>query len=294
MRSRSVRSADRSFEEASRKPGRYFSKLSRAYEESGVRYRIPLAVALLSVAFQEFPLWIGSSIKTYLYGRPVLDLLGVGMLLCAVLAVPARTSRWAIALFIAIAAIAILPDWIIIANHTYLALWCIPVAVLFRQWWRSDTYAFYLRMTLGIIMLAAFAQKILAGTYMDGSYIAYLSAHGGPTERLFSFLCDGASDGSCGYHRMIAIFILAWQLAVGILLLLGLNSLVFLAVEIGFLLGAGVYADEMNFQILNIALLCIVFRFGMPLWLLAVSIGLLFVDLYQIGNFVTLVLNHGG
>jgi hypothetical protein len=188
--------------------------------------------------------------------------------------------------------VAILPDWIVIANHTYLALWTIPMAILFREWWKSDLYAFYLRMTIGIILLAAFAQKILAGTYLDGSIIAWLSGNGQLTERSFAFLCDAASTDPCVYFRAISIFILAWQFAAGVLLLLGLNSLVFLAIEIGFLLGAGFYADEMNFQILNIALLCVIFRFGMPLWLLVASFALLFLDFYGISNIIQVALDH--
>lgn len=270
----------------------FFSKLARSHEESGVRYRAPLSVALLSVAFQECPLWFGSPAKVFLYGEPILGLLTAGLFLTALLAASALTSRLAIAIFIAIAVVAILPDWLLLANHTYLALWTIPVAVLFREWWTSELYAFYLRMTIGIVMLAAFSAKILAGTYVDGSYIAYLSANGALTERTFSLLCDSSSPDPCIYYQAVSIFILAWQFAVGILLLLGLNSLIFLAVEIGFLLGAGVYADEMNFQILNISLLCIVFRFGMPLWLIAVSVTLLLVDLFGISNLIQIVLHY--
>jgi hypothetical protein len=139
-------------------------------------------------------------------------------------------------------------------------------------------------------MIAAFSQKIMAGTYFDGSYIAFLSANGTTTERMFSFLCSGES--TCVFYRMIGTFILVWQLSVGILLLLGLNSLVFLAVEIGFLLGAGIFADEMNFQVLNIALLCIVFRYGMPIWLGALSILLLVMDVFTISTLVDLVFSH--
>ena len=292
MRSLFAHTVDGPSEEAPRHSENHLSKISRMYEESGARFRAPLSLALLSVAFQEYPSWLRSSVKVFMYDRLVLDLLGAGLVLAALLAVWARTSRLAIAIFIVIAAISILPDWMAIANHTYLALWSIPVAILFREWWRSDLYAFYLRLTIGIVMLAAFSQKILAGTYVDGSYIAWLSSNGSPTEQLFSFLCDRASPDPCVYYRAISIFILAWQLCVGILLLLGLNSLVFLAIEVGFLLGAGVYADEMNFQILNIALLCIIFRYGMPLWLLAVSIALLVMDLYGISYFVGMVVNH--
>jgi hypothetical protein len=293
LRSRVVRIVDFPSLGLPQKTG-YFSRLSRAYDESGVRYRAPLAIALLSVAFQEYPNWIRSAVKLALYGRPILYLLGAGILLCALLAASARTSRLAVAFFIAIAVIAILPDWTFFANHSYLALWTIPIAVLFREWWKSDLYSFYLRATLGIVMIAAFSQKILAGTYLDGSYIAWLSAHGTTTERMFSFLCSGDSTSPCVFNQMIGIFILAWQFVVGILLLLGLNSLVFLAIEIGFLLGAGIYADEMNFQILNIALLCIVFRFGMPIWLGALSVALLVIDLFTISNLVNLALSHAG
>jgi hypothetical protein len=269
-----------------------FSKLSKIYEASGVRDRMPLAIAILSVAFQSFPEWIKSNMTVSIYGRSGIYLISACLVISAALALSARTARLGVGLFIAIAVVAILPDWTAIANHTYLALWSIPAAILFRESWKSDLYAFYLRMTLGIVMLAAFTQKTLAGTYVDGSFIAYASAHLSPTERMFSFLCDAASSEPCLYYRAISIFILAWQLTVGILLLLGLNSLLFLAIEIGFLLGAGVYADEMNFQILNIALLCIIFRFGMPLWLLLISIVMLVIDLYGIGNLVKIVLDY--
>src|SRR5262245_61670448 len=127
------------------------SKYWELYDVSGVRYRAPLAIAILSVAFQEYPLWIGSPVKIFLYSRPVLDLLGAGLLLASMLAAFVLTSRLAVGLFIAIAVIAIVPDWLIIANHTYLALWTISVAILFREWWNSDLYAFYLRATIGIV-----------------------------------------------------------------------------------------------------------------------------------------------
>jgi hypothetical protein len=294
MRSRFAHTVDHTSDGMSERTESYFSKLSRIYDESGVRYRLPLAIALLSVAFQQYPSWIRSAVRLALYGRPMLYLLGAGILLCALLAASARTSRLAVAIFIAIAVIAILPDWNGLANHSYLALWTIPVAVLFREWWKSDLYSFYLRATLGIVMIAAFSQKIMAGTYLDGSYIAWLSAHGATTERMFSFLCSADSTNPCVFHQMIGIFILAWQLVVGILLLLGLNSLVFLAIEIGFLLGAGIFADEMNFQILNIALLCIIFRFGMPIWLGALSVALLVIGHFTISKLVNLALSYAG
>lgn len=292
MRSWFAHTADQTSEPMSEGAQSYISRLSRLYDASEVRSRAPLSIAIVSVIFQEYPQWTQSAVKSALYGPLLLDFFAAGIVICALLAAWARTSRWAVAMFVVIAIIAIVPDWTFIANHTWLALWTIPVAVLFREWWKSDLYSFYLRATLGIIMIAAFAQKILAGTYLDGSYIAWLSANGATTERMFSIFCSGDPAHPCVVYHMVGIFILGWQLTVGILLLLGLNSLIFLAVEVGFLLGAGVFADEMNFQILNIALLCIVFRFGMPIWLGVLSIVLLVIDVYTISGLVDAVFAH--
>jgi hypothetical protein len=293
MRNRFVRTADYPADGLLQKAGRHFSKLSRLYGESGARECAPMALAILSVPFQQYPSWlIPTTGKAAVYGEWLLHLSAAGLVLASVLALSARTSRLAVAIFIVIAAIVLLPDWRLLANHSYLALWTIPAAIIFKEWWRSDLYAFYLRVTLGIIMIAAFFQKILAGTYIDGSYLTWLATHGRPTQSMFSILCDSASAEPCRYYQFISIFILAWQLAVGILLLLGLNSLIFLAIEVGFLLGAGVFADEMNFQVLNIALLCIVFRYGMPLWLLAINVAFLIVDLRGINDLLQVVLNH--
>jgi hypothetical protein len=268
----------------------FLSRLSQRYAESGMRDRAPMAIALFSVVFQSYPSW--DAIIAAGPNRIVVDALTAGIVLASVLSLSARTGRLAIGVFTVIALIIHVPNWMGIANHTYLALWTIPVAIVFKEWWKSDLYAFYLRMTLGIVMIAAFSQKILAGTYIDGSYLAYLGTHGGTTERMFSLLCSGASKNTCSVYQYVSIFILAWQLTVGLLLLAGLNAIIFLAVEVGFLLGAGVYADEMNFQVLNIALLCIVFRFGMPLWLAAICVPLLILDLFSLSKILDLVVSY--
>jgi hypothetical protein len=276
----------------SQNAGRLFSKPSRLYEASGARDRAPLALAILSVVFEASQGLLASSEWRAIHGEWLRYLYMAGIVVAALRTFSARTSRWAVAIFTGIAAIALLPDWRLFPNHIYLALWTIPVAIVFKEWWRSDLYAVYLRVTLGVVMIAAFSQKILAGTYVDGSYFTWLGAHGSLTERMFSLFCDSASADPCRYYQFISIFILAWQLAVGILLLLGLNSLIFLAIEIGFLLGAGVYADEMNFQVLNIALMCIVFRFGLPLWLLIACAVLLVIDVFTISTLAALVIGH--
>jgi hypothetical protein len=246
-----------------------------------VKNRAPLFVAILSVAFQHYDPWRSpGELETAFQGY---SLVFFGLVVVsAFLSLFATTSRIAIVLFIAVAAIDFIPRWTYLANHTLLAFWTIPLAVFFKEWWRSDLYSLYLRVTLGIVMLAAFSQKLLAGTYIDGSYIYWLSNHGSLTERMFSFACDGTSGVPCIYIRIVSIFILLWQFTVGILLLWGVRSILFLAIEIGFLFGAGLYADEMNFQVLVIALLCVIFRVGMPTWLLVTCMTLLFIDMYTI------------
>ena len=62
-------------------------------------------------------------------------------------------------------------------------------------------------------------------------------------------------------------------------------------------LGAGLFADEMNFQVLNIALLCIVFRVGMPIWLLGTCLALLVIDVFTISYLIeqlTSLVQHAG
>jgi hypothetical protein len=256
-----------------------------------LKYRAPLFVAILSVAFQQYFYWRYQGDLGLFFHGYTLVLFGL-VVFSAFLSLSASTSRLAVVLFIAIAAIDLVPRWTMLSNHAFLALWSIPVAVLFKEWWKSDLYSLYLRVTLGIVMFAAVAQKLLAGTYIDGSSIYWLSGHGILTERMFSFACDNTSGDPCVFYMIVSIFILVWQLVVGILLLWGIRSIVFLAIEIGFLLGAGLFADEMNFQVLNIALLCLIFRVGMPLWLLATCIDLLFIDLYEISYLLNLLVQY--
>jgi hypothetical protein len=171
-------------------------------------------------------------------------------------------------------------EWFAAANHSWLALWTLAPAVLYREWWQSQAYQLYLRYTLAVVMFAAAAQKLLAGTYLDGSYIAWLSYYGGATEQAFRFLCSATTlETPCVPYIAIGTFIVIWQVAVGAALLFNVRHIAILFVEFGFLLGAGLYADELNFQVLNVALLCIIFRFGMPLWLLGICLVSLMLDL---------------
>lgn len=182
--------------------------------------------------------------------------------------------------------------WTQYPNHGWLTIWILVAAPLSRCWWEDTDYWSYTRITMGIVMLAACTQKLLAGTYLDGSYITYLSYEGGTTEQLFGFLCDRqeAMASGCTPHQFIGIFLVAWQAIVGLLLLSGLKSSIILFVEIAFLIGAGLYADELNFQVLNIAFLCIAFGVGMPRWLAIVCSIMLLVDFFSLTRIVEHVL----
>ena len=201
-----------------------------------------------------------------------------------------RYTRIAVALYTIIYIPYVYIAWPIMANHVWLFLWTIPIISLLDRWWENQDYSNYVRITFGVVMLAAAAQKLIAGTYLDGTYISYLSYFGGTTERAFQPLCSRETlNDPCLWHQAIGSFIVAWQIFVGAVLLLGYRSMIFITVEISFLLGAGLYANEFNFQSLNIALMCIAFRIGVSMPLAALCIFLLIADAYLIPEIIRYV-----
>jgi len=253
--------------------------------DAAVPMRMAMFMAVLSVWFQKH-----AELPQALYYGEVDQFVVAGIIQLFVLpfVIFRKTSRWAILGFMLLFVPSIADAWYRYANHSWLAVWCIPVAALFANWWESADFQKYLRMTLGIVMLGAAAQKLLAGTYLDGSYISFLSYYGSETENLFRFVCSSeAEQFSCGMHKFIGTFIVAWQILVGLLLVMGFRNIIFLVIEIAFLIGAGLYADEMNFQTLNISLLCIAFGVGMRKDLFYLCIALLFIDLHGISEFVS-------
>lgn len=257
-------------------------------KQSDLYLRVAMGVAIVSIVLEKLP-----GIETvYATERYHLVAATGVFFIAAILSLFKKTSWIGLAIFTIAMAVYISSRWASYHNHGWLTVWTIPVAVLFGfRWWESDLYRWYLRATLGIVMLAAAAQKILAGTFFDGSFISYLSVYGAPTERMFGFLCgDTVGQEPCGWHQFIGGFIVVWQAAVGVLLLAGVRHLLFLFVEIAFLLGAGLYADEMNFQVLNIALLCIAFGYGMRPWLIIICGTLLLVDMYSLEEIARLVI----
>ncbi len=254
--------------------------------EFALAMRLALLMALLSVHFEKL-----QDVHRYVNTRQWL------LVICVVLgtiALPfiasARYGRVAVVCFCLFMLPGIFYSWSSYANHGWLAVWTIPISLIFARWWESDAYSTYIRFTLGVVMLAAALQKLVAGTYLDGSYIAYLSYHGGLTETLFRSLCTVETlNDPCGWHQFLGTFIVLWQIGVGLLLLLGVTGILFLCVEVGFLIGAGIFADEMNFQVLNIALLCMAFRVGMPRWLFALCFVFLIIDMRGIGSYLRLI-----
>lgn len=255
-------------------------------EDAAHKMRIALAFAM----FAPFAEYTKNTVLNYSFFGIETVIALVLMFFGIILTATSKFSRYGIALFSVGFGSIVLGVWPAMANHNWLALWCIPLAVVFARWWEEDLYSDYLRVTLAIVMLAAASQKILAGTYFDGSYVAFLSHYGSTTENMFHALCSKETlNNPCFLHKAIGSFIVFWQIAVGILLLIGLRSLIFLAIEIGFLLAAGVFADEMNFQALNIALLCIAFRVGLSYILGAILTFFIVIDLIKIGGIIEAV-----
>lgn len=257
-------------------------------DKSNFYVRIAMAVAIGSIVFEKLP---GIEVVYATERYHLVAATGV-FAVAAILALFKKTSWIGLLLFTVAMVVYVSSRWPAYHNHGWLTVWTIPVAVLFGlRWWESELYRWYLRATLGIVMLAAAAQKVLAGTYFDGSFISYLSIYGAPTEQMFGFLCgDNVGQEACGWHQFIGGFIVVWQAVVGVLLLAGVRHLLFLFIEIAFLLGAGLYADEMNFQVLNIALLCIAFGYGMRPWLIVICGVLLLVDMYSLAEIARLVI----
>lgn len=259
-------------------------------KDAGRSIRLALALCMITMLFELQGEEIRRIIEKFADGQIVTNfeitmplLVSVIYTTSAILTVIKQYSRVGIALF-SISTIAlvfpILPG---LANHTYLALWTIVVAMFIPTWFSSTKYARYLAVTLGMVMVAAFLQKILAGTYVDGTYLGFLIFESSKqSSKFMTFLCSDEANQSCASIIIFSNFILIWQLAVGLMLILGVKGLLFLIIEVGFLLGAGVFADEMNFQILNIGLLAIAFQIGISRWFFVVGVGIVLMDLWGI------------
>ena len=244
---------------------------------------LALWTALLSVLFQH----AGSSLGPVFLHQISLPVIPIFMISLLGLYAIQEYRKFATVCFVGVMIFLALINWPSEANHSWFALWAIAPSLLFSQWWNEESYLKYLRLSVGALMIAAGVQKVVSGVYIDGSYITYLSHFGSTTEHLFAFLCNADDPLSpCVAHVFLGVFITLWQFVVGLLLVLGFKNWWILFIEVAFLLGAGLYADEMNFQVLNISILCIAFGYGMPIWLSITCILLLIIDVFSIGFFI--------
>ena len=238
-----------------------------------------LWIAMLSVLFERYETFIGYVMSGEYFISTTIGLMGVALLLFF----HSKLHRTALVLFAICLLILSAEGWPSQANHSWLAVWIIAPTAILSQWWSYSHYQRYVRVTMGIVMIAAGMQKLVTHTYFDGSYITYLSNYGSISEQMFGFLCTPSTE-SCLWHAGIGSFLVVWQFVVGLLLITGQAGLMVLVIEISFLLGAGVFANEMNFQVLAISSLMIGFGYGMARWLAVVCVCFLIIDVISIGN----------
>lgn len=244
----------------------------------GEALQLAFFMAMLSVVFQQ---WKDGLSEDLLRSVPYL-LMCIGT---TIYLVP-RYRKYGLWLFVIPSLVSFAHSWFSVANHTWLAIWTMSPAILFPKWWKEEAYATYLRLTIGAVLVLAGVQKIASGHYVDGSYVAWISHHGSATEQFFQFLCPSSGPDICTAYVLLGILAIIWQIVAGLLLLFNFKHFIFILIEVSFLLFVGLYADEMNFQTLNIALLCIALRFGMSRRIALLCFTLLLTDMVTISQFL--------
>ena len=180
-------------------------------------------------------------------------------------------------------------SWSIFPNHGWLALWVLPAYLLFKDPLADKDYRLFVRCSLGLVMIIAGIQKIIAGTYLDGSFITFLSHYGARTEQFFGFLCEAGTEILfCPWHQVLGVLVVVTQLLVGLFLIVGWKNRYVIAFEIFFLLLVGLFADELNFQILVISLMCIAFGYRMTVRIALFCILILILDAIGLSTIINL------
>lgn len=179
--------------------------------------------------------------------------------------------------------------WTVTANHIWLAIWFLLPLAFFPSKPESEDYCSYLRYSLSLVMFSAASQKLISGNYLDGSYLMYLAEHGSFTENFLMSLCGINSKNSCDLLIVASIISVVWQFFIAFFLALAWKSSIVLFLEFTFLLSVGIVADEMNFQVINIAAICIALRLNVN-WLIVPSMGLLlFIDLFTLSTILEFI-----
>lgn len=233
--------------------------------------------------------------KKFRYGD-VSDLLFLGQLaLCWVMSLrsfQAGIDRWLL-IVPAILILRMFETWPYSANHHWFYLW-VAIPILLRPDLLTGVdFSRYVGLSMGIMMLVAFIQKLVGGHFLDGSFMAYFAAAGGETERMLNRLCSEPPT----QFRMTTCPSLIWlgwlslvaQLIVGILLVLDVRSRIVYIAEMAFLLAVGTIADEWVFQAINVLCLLLVMRGRIPVWVLFGIIPFTLVGIYKLDNIMRVV-----
>ena len=184
-------------------------------------------------------------------------------------------------------------SWPYSANHHWFYLW-VAIPILLRpDLLPGIDFSRYVGLSMGIMMLVAFIQKLVGGHYLDGSFLAYFAAAGGEMERLLNHLCSEPLTQSrmtpCHALIWLGWLSLAAQLIVGLLLVLDVRNRTVYIGEMAFLLVVGTIADEWVFQSINILCLLFVMRGRVPIWVLFGIIPFTLVGIYKLDNIMRVV-----
>lgn len=195
-------------------------------------------------------------------------------------------DKWFLIFFAAIA-YPILFEFRSAANHSFFALYLLAPIAFFSSQTTSETYSDYVRISLGIVMIAAATQKLISGNFLNGHFLKYIALGGAPNEMPLSMFCFGQSIIDCDALVYMSILSVVWQYAIGFLLLINCRHILAFLSELIFVLGVGFATDEMNFQAINVSALIIAFRIKAPPIAFLGITTLLIVDIFGIEQTLT-------
>ena len=179
-------------------------------------------------------------------------------------------------------------NWQSVANHIWLLIWIFAGLIFLNSGGKTKLVRDYVRLTLGLVMFSAAIQKVVSGTYIDGSFLAYLTQYGSYTEAYFgNIICKDLDPYKCTNLSIIGTSVIIWQIVIALLLFFNVMNRWVAILEVLFLVSVGVYADELNFQIINIALFCIAFGFKLNLIQFLSLIFIVLVDVVTLHGVIT-------
>ncbi|MCY4006833.1 MAG: hypothetical protein OXE84_08445 [Rhodobacteraceae bacterium] len=189
-------------------------------------------------------------------------------------------------------------SWPWSANHIFFALWIMIPVLLRPTLLTGNSFSRYVSISMGIMMVAAGVQKLIAGHYLDGTMFAAFAAEGSLTEQWLNGICGGiiTADNArpCSAMVWLGRFTVIWQLLIGICFLLCVRHPVILITEIAFMLAAGTIADEWVFQTINLLCLVFVARRALPVGLFLALVPLALIGWFHLDSFVDLFAGYFG